>query len=60
MAGGWKTMDNSYIAISTIEEWKAFYSAMYTTGINNFIKAQQLKTAVDLATSVNKVLEIEW
>lgn len=58
--GGWKTMDNSYIPISTIEEWKAFYSAMYTTGVNNFIKAQQLKTAVDLATSINKVLEIEW
>lgn len=58
--GGWKAMNNTYVAISTIDDWKAFYSAMYATGISNFIKAQQLKTAVDLATSIDTVLEIVW
>lgn len=58
--GGWKTMDNSYIPITTIEDWKAFYSAMYATGVNNFIKAQQLKAAVDSATNIKTILEIVW
>ena len=58
--GGWKTMDNDYVPISTVEEWKSFYSSMYNRGINNFIKAQQLKTAVETATTFAEVENVVW
>ena len=53
-------MDYDYVPISTVEEWKSFYSSMYNRGINNFIKAQQLKTAVETATTFAEVENVVW
>ena len=42
--GVWKTMDNTFIPIASVSDWKAFYLAMYNQGLVNFIKSQTLKT----------------
>lgn len=60
--GGWKTTDNSIIPISTVEEWKAFYKAMYDRGIANFIKSQTLKAQLDspLCNTPELINAIVW
>jgi hypothetical protein len=58
--GGWKTIDNSYLPIATVDEWKPFYKAMYCTGIANFRKSQELKAAIDAATTAEQVNSITW
>lgn len=58
--GGWKTIDNSYVVISTVDDWKSFYTSMYMQGLYNFGKAQTLKTAVDNATTAAEVAAIGW
>lgn len=58
--GGWKAIDDSYLIISTIDEWKAFYRVMYRTGIANFRKSQELKARIDAATTSGEVEAIQW
>ncbi len=63
--GGWKTFDNQWYPITTYEEWKAFYSSMFMSGIQNFSKAQTLKTSVyaiidPTMESINTVEAISW
>ena len=58
--GGWKTMDNTYVAITTKEDWIAFYSAMYVQGLQNFAKAQALKQQVVNATTIEAIRAIVW
>ena len=41
--GNWKTKDNDWITIDTIDEWNAFYNALYVQDIENYKKAQTLK-----------------
>ena len=48
-AGGWKAADNSYVQITTVDEWKQFYKAMVDTGNANFRYAQQLKARLAVA-----------
>lgn len=58
--GGWKAIDDSYLLISTVDEWKAFYKAMYRTGIANFHKSQSLKAQIDAATTAEEVEAVQW
>ena len=58
--GAWKAVDNSYIALTSVEDWKAFYSAMVTQGVANFIKSQTLKAQVDACTTKAQVSAINW
>ena len=58
--GGWKHMDNGYVAITDVDTWKLFYSAMVAQGIANFLKAQSLKQRVENATTVQEVNAIKW
>lgn len=58
--GGWKTMDNSYVAIPDKATWVAFYSAMYVQGLQNFSKAQTLKQQVANATTIEAIRAIVW
>lgn len=58
--GGWKTIDNTYLPIATVDEWKLFYKAMYLTGISNFRKSQQLKARIDAATTAEELNSITW
>lgn len=58
--GGWKAVDNSYIAINTQEQWAAFYLSMCATGAANFAHAQALKAALSSATTPEQVAAINW
>ena len=58
--GGWKAVDNSYIAITSVNDWKAFYSSMFAQGNANFLHAQSLKTNLEQATTLQEVQAITW
>jgi hypothetical protein len=57
---GWKAMDNSFVTIMDVATWKEFYAAMVNQGTANFLKAQSLKTAIDVATTIPEVEAIVW
>ena len=58
--GGWKAIDNTYVVISTVDQWKDFFKCMYKTGITNFKKSQQLKAQIEAATTAEEVASINW
>lgn len=58
--GGWKAQDNSYVAIATVDDWKAFYKAMVDQGNVNFHHAQDLKTQLANATTTDQIAAITW
>ncbi|MGJ9420478.1 hypothetical protein ACHAC9_22380 [Massilia sp. CMS3.1] len=58
--GGWKTMDDSDVPISTVAEWDTFFCAMYDAGINNFQRSQALKNQLAVATTPEQVAAITW
>jgi len=58
--GGWKAIDNTYVQITTVEQWKDFFKRMYKTGIANFKKSQLLKAQIEAATTLEEVQAINW
>lgn len=58
--GGWLAIDNSYVIISTKEQWDAFFIAMYDAGIDNFMWSQQLKARVLAAQAPDDLAAIQW
>ena len=58
--GGWKAVDNTYISIATVQDWKDFYSSMFAQGNANFIHAQALKDKLQLAATAQEIQEITW
>lgn len=53
--GGWKAVDNSYVAIPDQATWMAFYRSMVAQGTANFVHAQALKAQLDAATTPAEV-----
>lgn len=58
--GGWKAMDNTFIPIHTVAEWRDFYSSMFQQGNINFRHAQELKSRVANAGSIAEIKAIKW
>lgn len=58
--GGWKCVDNTYVAITDKSTWVAFYQAMTAQGTSNFLYAQSLKQQVVLATTAAEIENITW
>lgn len=58
--GGWKAVDNTYVPIASVNDWKAFYASMFAAGNANFAKAQALKAQLDAATTAEQVAAIVW
>jgi hypothetical protein len=58
--GGWKAMDNTYVAIPDLAAWGAFYKAMVDQGAANFLHAQELKQLLATATTPEEVEAITW
>lgn len=58
--GGWKAIENSYVPISTVDEWNAFFIAMYDAGIANFTRSQQIKARIAAATAPEEIAAITW
>jgi hypothetical protein len=58
--GGWKALDNSFVPITTVAEWRAFYSSIYAQGGRNFAHSQQLKAQLQAAATAEQVAAIAW
>ncbi|WP_434033601.1 DUF4376 domain-containing protein [Cupriavidus sp. a3] len=58
--GAWKAVDNSYVPIATLDDWKAFYASMVAAGNANFAHAQALKVQLAAATTIEQVQAISW
>ena len=58
--GVWKCADNSYLTITTIDEWKAFYGSMVAAGSALYAHAQELKAALAKATTAEEIADIKW
>ena len=58
--GVWKAEDNTYLSITTVGEWSAFYGAMFAAGGSNFAHAQQLKQQLDTATTATEIEAVKW
>lgn len=58
--GGWKAVDNTYLPITDIAAWKAFYASMVAHGNLNFAHAQTLKAALLSATTAEQIAAIVW
>jgi hypothetical protein len=58
--GGWKAMDNTYVAIPDVATWSLFYTAMVSQGQSNFAHSQELKATLAAATTIEEVEAITW
>ena len=58
--GGWKCMDNTYVSLATIQDWRDFYTAMVNQGSANFAHAQTLKAQIAVATTIAEVEAVQW
>lgn len=58
--GAWKAVDNSFISITTIDEWKSLYAAMVDQGAKNFAHSEALKKMVADATTTDQVMAVSW
>jgi hypothetical protein len=59
--GGWKTLDNSYVAIPDQATWFLFYKAMVAQGTANFNHSQVLKAQLEAASTVEEVEQVpDW
>lgn len=56
----WKALDNTYVALPTVQSFKDMYSAMTLQGTINFGKAQELKAALAAATTLADLDAITW
>jgi hypothetical protein len=58
--GAWKATDNTYVTITTVDDFKAMYAAMVAQGTANFNHAQALKGQLAAATRMPEVDAIVW
>ena len=56
----WKCIDNTFIPIETVDDWKSFVSAMAEQGTKNFLHSQYLKQLVAGCTTAEEVESITW
>lgn len=58
--GAWKAIDDTYLLMPTIDDFKAFYGSMAATGAANFKRAQALKVRLAEATTRDDLDAIQW
>ena len=56
----WKCLDNTFIPIETVDDWKVFVSTMVEQGTKNFLHSQYLKQLVAGCTTAEEVESITW
>lgn len=58
--GGWKAMDNSYVSLATLEDWKEFIKAIFDQGQINFKHAQALKEIMRTTRDLKVMSSLGW
>ena len=58
--GGWKAVDNTYVAIPDVAAWTEFVKAMVARGTAHFQHAQLLKQRLATASTPEEVVAITW
>lgn len=58
--GGWKAIDNTYVQITTVQDWNEFLATMYDQGQENFQHAQALKYLITQSTDVDFIRNLTW
>ena len=58
--GGWKAADNTYVPITSVADWTAFYGAMVARGTEIFAHSQALKAQLEAAETIAEVEAITW
>lgn len=58
--GFWKTDDNTLLPITTVEDWRALFSAMYAQGMQNFKHAAYLKQVIANAPTIEAIRAVHW
>lgn len=58
--GFWKCADNSYLPISDVPTWIAFYGALVEQGQVNFARSQVLKAQLAAATTLAEIEAVSW
>lgn len=58
--GAWKCIDNTYIPIQDLEDFKSMYASMTRQGTMNFMRAQELKEQIANSTSIEELDAIKW
>lgn len=56
----WKAIDNTYIPITSIDDFKSMFAAMTLQGTVNFARAQTLKQALENANTLDEINSIVW
>lgn len=56
----WKAIDNTYLMIPSVNDFKDMYASMTLRGTINFGHSQDLKTALASATTIEQVDAITW
>ena len=59
-AGGWKAKDNTFVSITSVQEWRAMHSALYDQTARHFLKAQHIKNMFTTMISVEDINAINW
>ena len=58
--GGWKAIDNTYVQITTTQDWHEFLAALYDQGQENFQHAQALKYLINQSDDVDFIRDLTW
>lgn len=58
--GFWKAMDNTYVSLTTVEDWKEFIKAIFDQGQINFKHAQKLKTIMATTRDLAEMRALSW
>lgn len=58
--GAWKAVDNTYVTISDVTAWGAFYASMVAAGTTNFAHSQALKSTLAAATTAEDISAVVW
>lgn len=56
--GGWRAVDNTYVMMPTIDDFKAMYTSMTAQGTANFNQSQQFKAQMNAAQTSQDIAAV--
>jgi hypothetical protein len=58
--GEWRAIDNTFVSITTVSAWNAFYAAMIAQIVYNYSHSYSLKTSIASASSISTASSFTW